>query len=121
MPCFSFWQAILDLLRGHTTLLADPETEAWDSVASLWEIVIKESLGKLELGRTFTELFPAELEDNDFQLLPVEIRHLERLRKLPFAHLDPFDRLLIAQAIEDSLAIVSQDEAFAAYPVPAIW
>jgi PIN domain nuclease of toxin-antitoxin system len=109
------------LSKKAATVLADPATEAFVSAATLWEIVIKASLGKLELAKAFEELFPAQLESNNFELLPVEIRHLQRLGELPFHHRDPFDRLLIAQAIEDSLVILGRDEAFGAYPVATIW
>jgi PIN domain nuclease of toxin-antitoxin system len=102
-------------------LLGEPHTEAFVSAATLWEIAIKTSLGKLELARPFEELFPAQLDSNNFELLPIEIRHLQRLGELPFHHRDPFDRLLVAQAIEDSLIILGQDETFADYPVATIW
>lgn len=102
-------------------LLEDHNTEAFVSVATLWELVIKISLGKLELAAPFEELFPSQLEENGFELLPVEIRHLQRLGELPFHHRDPFDRLLIAQAVEESLVLLSVDEAFEVYPVATVW
>ena len=102
-------------------VLGDHKTEAFVSIATLWELVIKISLGKIELAAPFEELFPSQLEENGFELLPVEIQHLRRLSELPFHHRDPFDRLLIAQAIEESLVILSVDEAFEAYPVAIAW
>lgn len=109
------------LSKKATNLLQAPETQVFVSTATLWEMVIKVSLGKLKLARPFEELFPFLLESNNFELLPIEIRHLRRLSDLPFHHRDPFDRLLIAQAIEDSLVVLGVDEHFAAYPVATYW
>lgn len=109
------------LSKTALELLADPETDAYVSAASLWEIAIKANLGKLELKMPFEELFPAQLESNDFELLPIEINHLHRLLGLPFHYRDPFDRLLISQAIEESLVILGQDQEFRSYPVAMVW
>jgi PIN domain nuclease of toxin-antitoxin system len=91
------------------------------SVASLWEIVIKSSLGKLRLPAPFAHTFPAQLQANGFALLPIEIRHLDALESLPFHHRDPFDCLIIAQAKSDGLTLVTSDSAFPAYSLPIIW
>lgn len=66
------------------------------SVATLWEIAIKLSIGKLDMGGTFDDLFPIHLDDNNFTLIPITLPHLSRVGQLPFHHRDPFDRLLIA-------------------------
>ena len=91
------------------------------SIASLWEIVIKLSLGKLRLPTRFTEIFPAQLQQNGFTLLPIEIRHLQSLETLPDHHRDPFDRLLIAQSTSEGLTVITNDSAFPAYSPDIIW
>ena len=91
------------------------------SVASLWEIALKLSLGKLRLPLPFAEVFPRQLEVNGFELLPVSCVQLNQLAELPFHHRDPFDRLLIAQALADGLTIVTRDSTFSQYPAKTIW
>ena len=86
-----------------------------NSVASLWEIAIKSSIGKLSLSAPFDQLIPQQLSINGFELLPIEIAHLATVTTLPFHHRDPFDRLLIAQAIAEKMPIVSSDSAFDTY------
>jgi PIN domain nuclease of toxin-antitoxin system len=91
------------------------------SIASIWEIGIKASLGRLTLEEPFDELIPRQLEINGFDLLPIEIRHVAKVVSLPFEHRDPFDRILIAQCLADSLRIVSRDSAFDSYGVNRVW
>jgi PIN domain nuclease of toxin-antitoxin system len=85
------------------------------SVDSLWEIAIKSSIGKLSLSAPFDQLIPRQLSLNGFELLPIEIAHLATVTTLPFHHHDPFDRLIIAQAMTEKMPIVSSDSAFDAY------
>jgi PIN domain nuclease of toxin-antitoxin system len=91
------------------------------SAASLWEIAIKIGLGKLTLPRPFDEVFPQQLEINGFELLPISCAHLNQNLSLPFHHRDPFDRLLIAQALADDLTIVTRDPEFSKYPAKILW
>lgn len=91
------------------------------SIVSLWEIAIKNSLGKLDLSQPFGELFPATLERNHIGLLWIAIAHLEEVTRLPFHHRDPFDRLLIAQARAESIPIIFVDSAFAPCAVQVEW
>lgn len=91
------------------------------SVASLWEIAIKHSLGRLTLAAPFNQIIPLQLNTNGIGLLGIELAHLDVLVTLPFHHRDPFDRLLIAQAIVAQIPIVSADAAFDAYPVTRLW
>lgn len=90
------------------------------SVASLWEIAIKHSLGRLTLAAPFLKIIPQQLSANGIGLLAIEFDH-DALITLPFHHRDPFDRLLIAQAMVGRIPIVSTDAAFDAYPVTRIW
>jgi PIN domain nuclease of toxin-antitoxin system len=87
------------------------------SAASLWEITIKRALGKL----TFLQDFEAVLAEEGFDLLPITHRHLRSLAELPFHHRDPFDRLLIAQALAEQIPIATADRRAAAYSVEILW
>jgi PIN domain nuclease of toxin-antitoxin system len=91
------------------------------SIASLWEMAIKVSLGKLELGKPFHALIPRELVVNEIGLLSIVPKHLAALADLPFHHRDPFDRLIIAQAMIEGIPIVSHDGDFPQYPVQIVW
>jgi len=102
-------------------MIADLDNEVFLSVASLWEIAIKVSLGKLDLVQPYEELIPEQLQQEEISTLPIELEHLTNMIKLPFHHRDPFDRLIIAQGIVEGLPIVSFDPVFADYPVRIIW
>ncbi len=91
------------------------------SAATLWEIAIKTSLGRLRLAMPFKDLIADQLRRNGFRLLPIEPEHLDVLVPLPFHHRDPFDRLLVAQAKAEGMAIVSADSALDAYGVTRLW
>ncbi len=84
-------------------------------------MALKISLGKLKLPASFQNYIPEQMAVNGFRELPVEFRHTSQLVSLPFHHRDPFDRLLVAQALEEKLSIISMDEAFDAYGVRRIW
>lgn len=102
-------------------LIEDQANTKLLSVASLWEIVIKHSLGRLKLSVPFNQLIPAQLHASGINLLGIELEHLNTLVTLPFHHRDPFDRLLIAQAMAGQFPVVSADAAFDAYPVTRLW
>ena len=87
------------------------------SPISGWEIAIKQALGKLK----FSDAVEAVAERYGFHPLAVTLRHADAVRKLPRHHADPFDRLLIAQALEDGFTILTSDRAFEPYRVPVIW
>lgn len=103
------------LSAENLALIEDEKNRKFISVASLWEIAIKSSIGKLNLSAPFDQLIPQQLSLNGFELLPIEIAHLATVATLPFHHRDPFDRLLIAQAITEKMPVVSSDSAFDAY------
>lgn len=90
------------------------------SIASLWEIAIKLSIGKLSLQLNY-ESIEASLEPAGIILLPISFADTVRVMNLPLHHRDPFDRILIAQAINNSLTLVSCDAAFTAYPIQLRW
>ena len=101
--------------------IENPEHHKAVSAVSLWEIAIKLSLGKMTLPQPFAEVFPRQLEVNGFELLPVTCAHLNQILALPFHHHDPFDRLLIAQAMVDDMTIVTRDTEFPKYPAKLLW
>lgn len=87
---------------------------------SFWEIAIKLSLKKLELTTSYKELLTQAIK-NGFEILPLTVDHSAGLIKLEFYHKDPFDRMIISQAITENLQIITRDEKFGLYPVPIIW
>lgn len=91
------------------------------SVASLWEIAIKVSIGKLELLGQFDRFIPEKLEENEIGILHVDMAHFSEMMKLSFHHRDPFDRLIIAQSVSESLPLIACDSIFKKYPVSMIW
>lgn len=114
-------------VRGDETLsqsakdaIEHPEANNLVSMASLWEMAVKTSLGKLDIGKPFEQVY-ADLDNNGFQLLPIEFEHLKQVSALPFFHRDPFDRLLIAQAIVENIVLISADDIMEQYPLQVIW
>ena len=105
--------------QGKALLEADNELLL--SIASLWEIAIKLRLGKLTVGTPIEVLMTEQLTRNDIDVLPITVAHLVAVSTLPLHHRDPFDRLLIAQAMVTQMPIVSADPAFDAYPVQRLW
>ena len=117
------WFALADPKLSATAkaLILDPANQILLSPASYWEIAIKVSLGKLTLHRPYEEFIDICLNKYGFTILPIEPKHAAQLLSLPFHHRDPFDRLLIAQAISESAPIISSDSALDAYPVKRLW
>ncbi|HLO20354.1 MAG TPA: type II toxin-antitoxin system VapC family toxin [Sphingomicrobium sp.] len=101
--------------------VSNPDNEVFVSIASCWELAIKLSLGKLRLTQGLERFIPEQLTRNGFGLLGMEFRHVARVADLPFHHRDPFDRVLVAQALQDELAIVSADRMFRKYGVTVVW
>src|SRR5215468_7063079 len=111
------WWSDASPALGNTAheAIADPANEVLVSVAALWELTIKTSSGRLRL--------PADLETivTSFAVLSIEFPHLTRLAGLPRLHRDPFDRMMIAQALTEGIPIATGDPVFAAYGVQIIW
>jgi PIN domain nuclease of toxin-antitoxin system len=102
-------------------MIIDPTNDIEVSPATYWEIAIKISLGKYELPEPYDIFIAREIATNDFHILPIEIKHTAVLTTLPLHHRDPFDRLLIAQAMVEAIPILSVDTAFDANPVTRLW
>lgn len=96
-------------------VLCDSSTEIYFSAASGWEIAIKTALGKLELPAPPSRYVPQRLADNAIQVLPVTLAHGLGVESLPHHHRDPFDRLLVIQAGQEKLTLITADEHFAPY------
>lgn len=102
-------------------LIEDQENNKLISIASLWEIGIKISLGRLSLLQPFEDFFTKQMELNGFLLLPIQTAHIARVVSLPFHHRDPFDRIIIAQCLAENWPVVSVDSAFDTYPIERLW
>jgi len=96
--------------------IADVDNIIFISAVVIWEIRIKEALGKLEIAPDFFNI----VKQQGFEILSITAQHANKLGDIPRHHRDPFDRMLIAQAIEESLTIVTHDRAFKAYDIPII-
>ena len=103
------------------TRIEDARNDKFLSVASIWEIAIKVSLGKLRLAVELNELIDVGAEGNGIAILGVRREHAQGVIALPFHHRDPFDRMLVSQALHERLAIVGADPAFDRYAVRRIW
>ena len=104
-----------------TAAIRNRDHVVWLSAASAWEITIKTSLGKLRLADRAARFIETQLQKNDFGWLPIDADALDLLQDLPFHHRDPFDRLLIAQAISHGYSLISADRIFDQYPVKNLW
>jgi PIN domain nuclease of toxin-antitoxin system len=91
------------------------------SVVSVWEMQIKIQLKKLRLKHSLTDLIIRQQTANDLQILPVSLEHVLALENLPSHHRDPFDRLLIAQSMQEQLQLVSKDKIFKQYSIKPVW
>jgi PIN domain nuclease of toxin-antitoxin system len=91
------------------------------SSASYWEICIKAGIGRLVLADGWPERFESEMRINGIQWLPIEQSHCRKILELPPIHHDPFDRLLIAQAVCDEMTLLTADGNMHAYPVSILW
>ncbi|MBK1986758.1 type II toxin-antitoxin system VapC family toxin [Sphaerospermopsis aphanizomenoides BCCUSP55] len=91
------------------------------SIASVWEIAIKHSIGKLTLALGFDDFVEQQIIGNGIILKEIDQQHISVVSQLPLHHRDPFDRMLIAQAIVENIPIISADSKFDAYPIQRLW
>ena len=109
------------LSRAADALITDPTNDVFVSPATYWEIAIKVGKKKLDLFAPYDDFMNRGIQGNDFEILPIETRHTSLLTSMPMHHNDPFDRLLIAQALVEQMPIVSVDTAFDSYGVTRLW
>ncbi len=96
------------------SLIAAPENTLLVSMSSVWEIVIKQSAGKLDVPDNFID----RLEPNGYTLLPLRMEHMRTCQQLPMLHKDPFDRMIIAQALSEKYRCITSDRIFQQYLPP---
>lgn len=104
-----------------TAAYRNPDNELYVSAASLWELGIKISLGKLVLQNDWPTTITNELERNGIRWLPIEMAHCVTVATLPFHHRDPFDRLLVAQALHEDMSLLTADTTLPIYGVKILW
>ncbi len=102
-------------------LIEEPSNQKFVSIVSVWEIAMKVSIGKMTLLAPFEDLFPNQININGFELVPIKVSHASIVTALPFHNRDPFDRIIVAQAIEGKWSVVSVDKIFDKYGVTRLW
>lgn len=111
-----------ETIPGKTRkLLSNSETELYLSIASIWEMSIKTSLGKLKFDVPLKELVQTSIKASGLKILPIQPEHIYLVETFPFHHKDPFDRIIIAQSISERMPIISNDSAFDRYEAERIW
>lgn len=115
-------QAEKSLSSKARSVILNSQIHSYLSLVSLWEIQIKLGLGKLRLPVSLSTAVQRGVKELGIELLPLQIEHIYRLGELPLLnHRDPFDRLLMAQALYEEMPIVGSDKAFDAYGIRRIW
>jgi PIN domain nuclease of toxin-antitoxin system len=109
-----------ELSAQARAVIENPNNRKYISLASFWEIAIKQSIGKLTLTIPLSALKDKAEKDN-FQILPVCFEDILQLTELPFHHRDPFDRIILSQALHNNLTLLSRDGNFSCYDVRLIW
>lgn len=121
--CTFLWVVTGDPALSETarTLIVDPENDVFLSAASAWEITIKHALGRLPLPSPPERFVSTERERHGIEALPIEENAATHVHRLPLLHRDPFDRILVSQAIVGGLTIVTPDREITQYPAPVAW
>lgn len=117
------WYALDDPALSATANAAieGEDNEVFISPASFWEIAIKICAGKYKLDTPFEEFWNRAIRDGEFTVLPIEVSHAARLLRMPLHHRDPFDRIMVAQALCEDLVVVSDDAMLDQYQIRRIW
>lgn len=110
----------LSLPKKVINEIKNPKNQCFISIASIWEIAIKTKLNKLSLLSQFDNIIEF-LDENQIEILPITFNHIVTLNELEFHHRDPFDRILLAQAITEGLTILSKDKNFTLYNANVFW
>ena len=109
-------------LSAHVKLLIEDENnEKLVSIASIWEMAINHSIGRLNFSLPFMEFVGQQLTVSNIGLLEINLQHIEVVASLPLHHRDPFDRLIIAQSMAEQIPILSVDAIFDAYAIVRVW
>lgn len=116
-----FWWDDPQLSATAKAAICDPANQKFVSLVSPWEVAIKVSLKKLDIGGPYAGFFRQHMLRTFFDWLPVRDDHFNSLTTMPFHHRDPFDRMLIAQSLIEGTPLVSADTVFDAYGVTRIW
>jgi PIN domain nuclease of toxin-antitoxin system len=103
------------------SIIFDVDNELWVNLASIWEIQIKVSLGKLSLPRPLPDIITTQVSENQIKIMQIELSHIYTLDLLPSYHRDPFNRIIIDQAMDEKVSIASIDKDFNAYSIERIW
>jgi PIN domain nuclease of toxin-antitoxin system len=119
---FLWLEESLSLLSPYVrTLVASPDVTVYLSYLSIWEVQIKLSVGKLQGKSPLAQRVALAQSRNNLYPLPVKLEHIYLLNALPMHHRDPFDRLLIAQALYEGIPLISKDEKMKQYDVQCVW
>ncbi len=115
-----FMEGDHQLSKSAKDVIEDTSNEKFVSIVSFWEMAIKISLQKLDLKKPLKQLITEVLE-TDIQVLPLSFNDILIVSQLPFHHRDPFDRIIIAQAITENITIIGQDSHFEEYDISIFW
>lgn len=115
-----FFESDSKLSSTAKSLIVNPDNQNYFSVASIWEIVIKQNLGKLNLSKPLDQILN-HIKKNGIEIINIEAQHALNVADLPLHHRDPFDRLIIAQSLSLGYTIVSKDNKFDLYSIDRVW
>ncbi|CAN5532991.1 type II toxin-antitoxin system VapC family toxin [soil metagenome] len=119
---FLWWITDDERLSGRVReIISDGRNELFFSAASGWEIAIKVRLGRLEIPGNLERFVVDQVSRNAFQVLPIYLGHALHVHELPDHHRDPFDRILVSQAILEEMSLLSADSEIPRYPVEVVW
>jgi PIN domain nuclease of toxin-antitoxin system len=110
-----------ELSRNAKSIFSQPENEIWLSSVSLWELIVKYQLGRLSLPDNPEDFLVEQRKKHKIQSLSLEEKAITQLARLPNYHRDPFDRMLVCQAISNNLTILTPDKDIKQYPVQCYW
>lgn len=109
------------LSTNARALIENDNNQLFLSLASIWEMAIKKSLGRLILPEPFADFIIEQISVNGFHLLGITFSHVSKIGTLPFHHRDPFDRLIVCQSITENLPVISKDQFFSSYDISCHW
>lgn len=116
-----FHESSPKLSNSALEVILSKQSERFVSYATLWELAIKSSMNRLVLGTGMNDFVNEKIVGHGMKVLNMEVAHLEKLALLPWHHRDPFDRILVAQALSENLTLVSGDKQMKSYPVGILW